>query len=141
MSDINGINHICWPFHGIVHSSNNLLHNFGTKVNICMRLVETSLLYVLWTSWHHSVTFKIENWATYIELTIFVGHFMVLCILASIYSITLEQRCIFVSDLSKRAYYRYCGQVDIIQFYLRLKIEWHTLNWPYLLAISWYCAL
>ena len=125
---LNWISHICWPFHGILHSSYYLLDNFGPKVHICMRLVETSLLYVLLTSWHHSVAFKIENWVTNIELIRFVGHLIVFCILATIYSITLEWKCIFVWHLLKRVFYMYCGQVDIIQFPSRLKIEWHTLN-------------
>ena len=118
----------CLPFHGIVHFCHHLLDNFGTEVHICIRLVETSLLYVLWTSWHHLVAFQIENWVTYIELAIFVCHFTVLCILATIYLITLERKHIFVSDVLKRAYCMYCGQVYIIQLHFRLKIEWHTLN-------------
>ena len=131
LSDIPWFNHICWPYHGIVLFSHNLLANFGTKTHFCIRLVETSLLYVLWTSWLHTVTFQIENWVTYIELVIFVRGFMVLFISATIRLITLERRHIFVSDLLKRAYYLYCGQVDIlIQFHFRLKIKYHSMNLP-----------
>ena len=128
LSDIHWINHICWPFHDISLSSIIQLDNFGTKVHICIRLVETSLLYVLWTSWHHSVTSQIENWVSFVELTIFVSHFMVLCIVATIDSITLKWRYIFIWHLLRRAYYMYWGQVDIIQLHLRLKIECHSLN-------------
>ena len=140
MRDIHWFNHIFGPFHRILHSSYYLLDNFGTKVHICIILVETRLLYVLWTSWPHSVALKIENWMSFNDSTIFLSHFIVFCIRATIYLITLERSSIFVSDLLKPANYMYCGLVDIIQLHLRLKMECHSLTKPDLLAISWHCA-
>ena len=93
----------------------------------------------MWRNLHTSNSNEIEN-VPFIELTGFVGHFLIFCISATNNSITIERLIFLLSDLLQRANHVHCGEIDNLQIEMKSKIRFHSFNILVLWGISSYSA-